>query len=91
MLLPFFKIWGQLGYEPLIFSCTILPYHDKNPMKFILAVGCGIPMLVITVCYLKIYIKVKQTGQNLKDILDKGTSDILQEQINKRERQLTKV
>ncbi len=25
MALPLTKTWGQLGYDPQIFSCTILP------------------------------------------------------------------
>ena len=70
MLLPFFKVWGQLGYEPLIFNCTILKHNDKNPLTVFLAIGCGLPMVIITFCYVKIYFLVKKTSQNIRDEID---------------------
>ena len=91
MCLPFFKVWGQLGYEPLIFNCTILDYHDKNPMNFLLGTGCGVPMLIITFCYLSIFRKVKKTGQAVRNMMDVDVTDaVLNQQLKKREAQMTK-
>ena len=47
MMLPFFKVWGQLGYEPLIFNCTVLKHNDKNPLTVFLALGSGLPMVIL--------------------------------------------
>ena len=52
MMLPFFKVWGQLGYEPLIFNCTVLKHNEKNPLSFFLALGSGLPMVIL---FLNIY------------------------------------
>ena len=91
MLIPYTKTWGQLGYEPQIFNCTIMEYYCKSPMKTFLMVGCGIPCLVISFCYAKIYWKVKQTGHHVLDKMDQDVTNLaLERQIKKREAQITK-
>lgn len=92
MLLPFFRLWGQLGYEPLIFSCTILDYYDKNPLVFLLVVGCGVPMIVITFCYFRILWQVKKTSKNVRELMDEQqvTNVTLARQLKKKEAQMTK-
>ena len=91
MLIPYTKTWGQLGYEPQIFNCTIMEYYCKSPMKTFLMVGCGLPCLVISFCYAKIYWKVKQTGHHVLDKMDQDVTNLaLERQIRKREAQITK-
>ena len=91
MLIPYTQTWGQLGYEPQIFNCTIMEYYCKSPMKTFLMVGCGLPCLVISFCYAKIYWKVKQTGHHVLDKMDQDVTNLaLERQIKKREAQITK-
>ena len=91
MLIPYTKTWGQLGYEPQIFNCTIMEYYCKSPMKTFLMVGCGLPCLVISFCYAKIYWKVKQTGHHVLDKMDQDVTNLaLERQVKKREAQITK-
>ncbi len=37
--------WGQMGYEPATFSCTILPLHGKDPTVFLVITGAITPCL----------------------------------------------
>ena len=91
MMLPFFKVWGQLGYEPLIFNCTVLKHNDKNPLSFFLALGSGLPMVIITFCYVRIYCMVKKTGQNIRNEMDNDCPNPnLMRMLKKREIAMTK-
>ena len=90
-MLPFAKVWGQLGYEPLIFNCTILKYQDRNPMTALLTLGFGVPMLIITFCYVSIYWKVKKTAANLLELMDGSVKNsALERQLREREAKMTK-
>jgi hypothetical protein len=51
MALPLSEIWGQMGYEPTTFSCTVLPKNDRSPMTFLVLVGMVFPCVVMIVCY----------------------------------------
>ncbi len=62
MLLPLTETWGQLGYEPLTFSCTILEKNGSSPMAFLLTFGFLCPFLSIAVAYGMICYRVKYTG-----------------------------
>jgi hypothetical protein len=42
----YFKTWGEFGYEPLIFNCTLLKLNDKSPLSFLMIVG--VPCIIIT-------------------------------------------
>ena len=91
MLLPFYKVWGQFGYERLIFNCTILKYKDKSPLDFFLIFGSALPMIIITFCYLRIYWMVKKTGQNIRDEMDEECPNPpLMRMLKKREKAMTK-
>ena len=91
MMFPFFKVWGQLGYEPLIFNCTVQKYNDKNPLNFFLSVGTAIPMAIITFCYVRIYWMVKKTGQNIREDMDESCPNPqLMRMLKKREIAITR-
>jgi hypothetical protein len=62
MLLPLTEIWGQLGYEPLTFSCTIMEKNGSSPMTFLLIFGFVCPFLSIAIGYGLICYRVKYTG-----------------------------
>ena len=62
MLLPLTEAWGQLGYEPLTFSCTILEKNGSSPMAFLLTFGFLCPFLSIAIGYGMICYRVKYTG-----------------------------
>ncbi|XP_014678901.1 PREDICTED: protein trapped in endoderm-1-like [Priapulus caudatus] len=53
---PLFGVWGRYGEKPQTSSCTILEDENGNsPKSAIFAVGIGVPMIVIVLCYLRIY------------------------------------
>ena len=62
MYLPLTETWGQFGYEPQTFSCTIVESEGETFMPFMSTVCIGLPLAVITASYLAIYWKVKSTG-----------------------------
>ncbi|XP_022902766.1 protein trapped in endoderm-1-like isoform X2 [Onthophagus taurus] len=66
MLPPSLGIWGELGLNKSTFSCTINKKDGKSPKQFIFLVGFVIPCLVIIVSYTCIYLKVRQSNNNLK-------------------------
>ena len=87
----FIQTWGQLGYEELTFSCTIKDYFDKNPLTTFLIIGSGVPLIIISYCYFCIYCKVKQSNNDLQDIMDKDVVDAnLTRQMVEREAAITK-
>ena len=62
MFLPLTETWGQFGYEPQTFSCTIVESEGETFKPFMSTVCIVIPLAVITASYLAIYWKVKSTG-----------------------------
>lgn len=91
MTIPLFKIWGQLGYEPLIFSCTIMKRHDESPMTFFLTMGFVLPCIAMTFCYSRIYWKVRQVGNLMRNQMDQDVTDgVLNRHMKRRERAITK-
>ena len=73
MLLPLTEVWGQLGYEPLTFSCTIMEKNGSSPMTFLLTFGFLAPFLSIAIGYGFICYKVKNIGDSVMSTY--GTSD----------------
>ena len=85
------QTWGQLGYEELTFSCTVKDYFDKNPLTTFLIIGSGAPLIIISYCYFCIYCKVKKSGNDLQDFMDKDVVDAnLTRQMAEREAAITK-
>ena len=62
MYFPLTETWGQFGYEPQTFSCTIVESKGETFMPLMSTVGIGLPLALIIACYLAIHWKVKSTG-----------------------------
>jgi hypothetical protein len=91
MLLPLTEIWGKLGYEPRTFSCTILKKNGSSPMTFLMSVGFLFPFVIIAICYIFIFRKVRMTGKKVNKTAAKTRSSLLfQRKIRTSEIQLTK-
>ena len=65
MFLPLYGVWGQLGYEPRTFSCTIVDTDEGGDTFFpsLAAIGVGLPCLIILASYGAIYYRVKRIGK----------------------------
>ena len=63
MYFPLTETWGQFGYEPQTFSCTIVESEGETFMPMMATVGFGIPLAIISASYFAIYYKVKTTGR----------------------------
>ncbi|XP_063828352.1 protein trapped in endoderm-1 isoform X2 [Ostrinia nubilalis] len=66
MVPPLLGIWGQLGFNPKTFSCTILPKHCMSPKKYLFVFGFALPCLVIIVSYSCIYWRVRESKRKLE-------------------------
>jgi hypothetical protein len=96
MYFPLTNTWGQLGYEPQIFSCTFVESEGETFMPFMTTVGIGIPLAIISTSYLAIYCKVKTTGRATRRAAKgrNGSSDVfgphtMAAQTKERERSIT--
>ncbi|XP_011868593.1 PREDICTED: protein trapped in endoderm-1 [Vollenhovia emeryi] len=66
LLPPLLGIWGTLGLDSATFSCTILRKNGSSPKKFLFVLGFIVPCVVISVSYLCIYWRVRQSRKNLE-------------------------
>ncbi|CAL1673147.1 unnamed protein product [Lasius platythorax] len=66
LLPPLLGIWGTLGLDPASFSCTILKKDGSSPKKFLFVLGFVVPCVVISVSYLCIYRRVRNSRRNLE-------------------------
>lgn len=96
MYFPLTETWGQFGYEPQTFFCTIVESEGETFLPMLTVVGCGIPFLIISSSYLAIYCKVKSTGKaTRKAAKERGNSGgifgphTMVAQTKERERSLT--
>jgi len=96
MYFPLTETWGQFGYDPQIFACTIMESEGETFMPMMTAAGIGIPCVVITLSYLAIYWKVKSTGRATRRAARgrDGTSEVfgphtMAAQTKQRERSIT--
>ncbi|KFM79792.1 G-protein coupled receptor moody, partial [Stegodyphus mimosarum] len=55
LLFPLVEVWGKLGYDPRVGTCTILAVNGKSPKITFYVAAFSIPSLVIIVCYTRIY------------------------------------
>ena len=65
---PLTKTWGQFGYEPQTFSCTIVLSEGETFFPIMAFGGVGLPCLFIMLSYGAIYWKVKSTGKQFGGI-----------------------
>lgn len=63
----------------------------ENPKTTFLIIGSGLPLVIISFCYVCIYCKVRRSNLDLQDIMDKDVIDSkLSRQMAKREAAITK-
>jgi len=96
MYFPLTETWGQFGYEPQTFSCTIVESEGETFMPMMASVGIGLPLAIISTSYLAIYCKVKTTGRATRRAAKgrNGSSDVfgphtMAAQTKERERSIT--
>lgn len=64
MSVPFFELWGRMGYKLQTFSCTILrDDNGRSPKKFLFILGFFLPMSTIIICYGWIFLHIKRQAQ----------------------------
>uniref|UniRef100_T1IMW7 G-protein coupled receptors family 1 profile domain-containing protein n=1 Tax=Strigamia maritima TaxID=126957 RepID=T1IMW7_STRMM len=77
-------VWGRFGFDPKVGTCSILPVNNQSPKAFLFIVAFGLPCVVITICYLRIFWIVKRTQkaarklQRLRTRITPGHSGTLQ-------------
>ena len=63
----------------------------ENPKTTFLIIGSGLPLVIISFCYVCIYCKVRRSNLDLQDIMDKDVIDSkLSRQMAEREASITK-
>jgi protein trapped in endoderm-1 len=62
---PLAGLWGELGYEPKTFSCTILKKDGRSPRSFIFLVGFLLPCFIIILSYSCIFNTVRKQHAKL--------------------------
>ena len=76
----------------MTFSCTINGKNGSSPKQVFIGIGCGISLIIITLCYGSIYYKVKQTNIEMQNISDSNiVNSNLNRQLSKRELAITKM
>ncbi|GFY58902.1 g-protein coupled receptor moody [Trichonephila inaurata madagascariensis] len=74
LMFPLFEVWGRLGYDPKVGTCTILKLNGQSPKMSIYVAAFGIPSLVFLVCYSRIFWVVHKTALRVKkDSIDYTT------------------
>ncbi|GFR29834.1 g-protein coupled receptor moody [Trichonephila clavata] len=66
LMFPLFEVWGRLGYDPKVGTCTILKLNGQSPKMTIYVAAFGIPSLVFLVCYSRIFWVVHKTAMRVK-------------------------
>lgn len=61
MLLPVFKIWVEMVYEPMLMKCVIRPITLVPLWNAAIAAGILLPFVVIVVSYASIFHRVRTT------------------------------
>ena len=62
MCFPLTKTWGQFGFHPQTFSCTVMESEGEQFYHIMIIFGVVIPIIIIMLSYGAIYWKVKSTG-----------------------------
>lgn len=66
MSLPFFQIWGKLGYDNKGRSCDILESNGKTPKDILFGIALGLPTVVFLFCYSRINWVVRQASRKIE-------------------------
>lgn len=62
---PLAGLWGELGFEPKTFSCTVLKKDGRSPRTFIFLVGFILPCFIIILSYSCIFNTVRKQHAKL--------------------------
>lgn len=75
LLPPLLGIWGTLGYDRDVGTCTILPDNsNKSPKMFLYITAFILPSVIFIVCYTRIFFVVRKTSKKSQKREDKIAS-----------------
>ncbi|GBN04438.1 G-protein coupled receptor moody [Araneus ventricosus] len=66
LLFPLFEVWGRLGYDKRVGTCTILKLNGSSPKMTLYIIAFGLPSLVFLVCYSRIFWVVHQAAKRVR-------------------------
>ena len=73
MSLPLTGTYGQMGYETLTFSCTVMPSEGRDAMPMLIVAGVLVPCAVMLASYGAILVRVRRAGADVRYV---GTGDL---------------
>lgn len=74
LLPPLLGVWGTLGLDPDVGTCTILTLNEKSPKMFLYIFAFGLPSVIFIFCYVRIFFVVRKTSRKSQRIEDKVAS-----------------
>lgn len=74
LLPPLLGVWGTLGLDPDVGTCTILKLNEKSPKMFLYIFAFGLPSIIFIFCYVRIFFVVRKTSRKSQRIEDKVAS-----------------
>lgn len=62
---PLTQVWGDVAFDTGTSSCTIVDgeFQRSQPRSSLYSIGLGIPSIIITFCYVRIYWTMRQTNK----------------------------
>ncbi|CAL1264777.1 unnamed protein product [Larinioides sclopetarius] len=66
LLFPLFEVWGRLGYDARVGTCTILKLNGSSPKVTLYIIAFGLPSMVFLVCYSRIFWVVHQAAKRVR-------------------------
>lgn len=74
LLPPLLGVWGTLGLDPDVGTCTILKLNQKSPKMFLYIFAFGVPSIIFIFCYVRIFFVVRKASRKSQRIEDKVAS-----------------
>lgn len=66
LLPPLLGVWGTLGYDPYVGTCTILQKNGFSPKMPIYITGFALTSIIFAFCYLRIYVVVRNASKKTR-------------------------
>ncbi|XP_055925051.1 G-protein coupled receptor moody-like [Argiope bruennichi] len=66
LFFPLFEVWGRLGYDSKVGTCTILKMNGSSPKMTLYIIAFGLPSVVFLVCYSRIFWVVHQAAKRVR-------------------------
>lgn len=76
MQFPLTETWGQFGYEPQSYSCTLMESEGHSFLPMMASLGVGLPTMVILASYTAIYCRVTTIGRATRAAARANDSDL---------------